>query len=400
MHDFLMPALGADMEKGKLVQWNVQPGARVKPGDVVAVVETQKGAIDVEIFLDGTIEDLVPVGTEMAIGDVMARVRAEGEVAPAASVVPAPRPPQAPRAAAPAATPAPAMASATATATVGRPRASPGARHRAAELHVDLARVHGSGPQGSITQADVEAAAAPVAVPARAARPGGFDPAQMRAAIAAAMGRSKREIPHYYLGQAIDFAAAGHWLDAYNAERPPAERLLPAVLLLKACALALKAVPQLNGFWRDGAVQLSDAVHVGWAVSLRGGGLVAPAVHHADRLGLGELMAELRDLVQRARTGGLRSSELSDPTVTVTSLGERGADSVLAVIYPPQLAVIGFGRIAQRPWVADGGVVARPVLQVSLAADHRASDGHVGAKLLAAIDDALQQPQALERSAP
>jgi pyruvate dehydrogenase E2 component (dihydrolipoamide acetyltransferase) len=384
VQDFRMPALGADMEKGKLLQWRVTPGSRVKPGDVVAVVETQKGAIDVEIFLEGVIQDLVAEGTELPVGGLLAQVRGEGEpagAAPASAPAPAPVVPAAPAVS----VAAPAM-----EVPATRAKASPAARRRAQELGVDLAALPGTGPEGSVSLQDVERAAArPKAVPR------GFDPAQMRAAIAAAMGKSKREIPHYYLAQAIDFAAADRWLAAYNNERAPAERLLAAVLLLKASALALKAVPQLNGFWRDGRAELSDAIHVGWAVSLRGGGLVAPAIHDADRKSLPELMEALRDLVQRARAGGLRSSELTDPTVTVTNLGDRGADSVLGVIYPPQLALIGFGRIAPRPWVVEGQVVARPVVEASVAADHRASDGHVGALWLAALDGALQKPENL-----
>jgi pyruvate dehydrogenase E2 component (dihydrolipoamide acetyltransferase) len=250
---------------------------------------------------------------------------------------------------------------------------------------------------GAVTLADVELAISARAKPAPAARParGGFDPAQMRQAIAAAMSRSKREIPHYYLGTTVDFHAAQTWLESWNASRPPTERLLPAVLLLKATARALVQVPQLNGFYDKGAFRAGAGIHIGWAISLRGGGLVAPALHHADRQSLTELMAALRDLVQRARTGGLRSSELTDPTITVTSLGERGADSVLGVIYPPQVAIIGFGRVSERPWIAGGKVVPRPLVTLSLAADHRASDGHLGGKLLAAIDEALQDPATL-----
>jgi pyruvate dehydrogenase E2 component (dihydrolipoamide acetyltransferase) len=393
MQDFRMPALGADMEQGKLVQWNVQPGSRVKPGDVVAVVETQKGAIDIEIFLEGIIDGLVAPGTELPVGAVLARVRQPGEgpvAAPAAAPAAAARPPPV----APATHAAAAASQPVHAAGAGQVKASPGARRRAQELGVDLAAVHGTGPQDSITLQDVEAAVARPSTRA-APVPHGFDPVQMRAAIGAAMGRSKREIPHYYLVQAVDFGVAEAWLAAYNAERAPAQRLLAAALLLKATALALKAVPQLNGFWREGAAQLSAAIHVGWAISLRGGGLVAPAVHDAERKSLPELMAALRDLVQRARTGGLRSSELADPTVTATSLGDRGADSVHGVIYPPQLALVGFGRIAPRPWVVDGQVVVRPVVNVSLAADHRASDGHLGGQLLAAIDAALQRPDSL-----
>ncbi|SCK28341.1 pyruvate dehydrogenase E2 component (dihydrolipoamide acetyltransferase) [Variovorax sp. HW608] len=369
-----MPALGADMEMGRLVQWRVPAGAHVKPGDTVAVVETQKGAIDVEIFLDGVLEDLVPIGTELPVGAVLAHVRGLGETPGAAAPAPAPR--------------------------AARVRASPAARRRAQELGVDLAAMAASGPDGVIALADVERAAQALRAPVARPAPAGFNPVQMRAAIAAAMGRSKREIPHYYLTQAIDFGAAQQWLAAYNQQREPAERLLAAVLLLKATALALREVPQLNGFWRDGAAQLAQAVHPGWAISLRGGGLVAPALHDADRASLPALMAALRDLVQRARSGGLRSSELSDPTVTITNLGERGSDSVLGVIYPPQLALIGFGRIAPRPWVADGQLVVRPVVQASLAADHRASDGHLGARFLELLDAALQDPAALARSAP
>lgn len=240
------------------------------------------------------------------------------------------------------------------------------------------------------------------AVPARPAEPParsparGFDPARMRAAIAAAMSRSKREIPHYYLLQEMDFGPAADWLARYNAARPPAQRLLPAALLLKATARALAEVPQLNGFHEEGVTRLSQAVHVGWAISLRGGGLVAPAVHDVPSRTIAQAMDALRDLVQRARNGGLRSSELTDPTVTVTNLGERGADGVLGVVYPPQLALIGFGSIAPRPWVHEGQLVVRPTVNVSLAADHRASDGHVGGQLLAAIAAALAQPESLE----
>jgi pyruvate dehydrogenase E2 component (dihydrolipoamide acetyltransferase) len=157
-------------------------------------------------------------------------------------------------------------------------------------------------------------------------------------------------------------------------------------------------VPQLNGFYEQGA-RLSPAIHVGWAISLRGGGLIAPAVHDVPARSIAQAMEALRDLVQRARTGGLRSSELTDATVTVTNLGERGADGVLGVVYPPQLALIGFGRIAPRPWVLQDQLVVRPTLQVSVAADHRASDGHVGGQLLAAIAARLATPDTLEGAA-
>ena len=392
--DFCMPSLGADMESAKVVEWLVKPGSRVKPGDVVAVVETHKGAIDVEIFLDGVIDDLAPLGQQLPVGALLAHVRGAGGGGTAVPARPAP-------VASPPPATAPVTAAATAPVSVARGRVSPAARRRAAEAGVDADSLHGTGVDGAVTLADVELAisaatkAAPAApAPARAGR-GGFDPAQMRQAIAAAMGRSKREIPHYYLGTTVDFHAAQTWLDGWNASRPPAERLLPAVLLLKATARALAQVPQLNGFYGKDGFRAGSGIHIGWAISLRGGGLVAPALHDADRQDLPALMTSLRDLVQRARTGGLKSSELTDPTITVTSLGDRGADSVLGVIYPPQVAIVGFGRVVERPWVVAGSVVPRPLVTLSLAADHRASDGHLGGRLLAAIDGALQDPAKL-----
>ena len=177
--------------------------------------------------------------------------------------------------------------------------------------------------------------------------------------------------------------------------RPVTERLLYGALLLKAVARALREVPELNGTWTDAGPAPASDVHLGVAIALRGGGLVAPALHHADRLDVDELMRRLRDLVARARVGSLRSSELSQPTITVTSLGEQGVDSVFGVIYPPQVAIVGFGKVVERPWSVDGTVVSRPVVSATLAADHRVSDGHRGARFLAAVDRLLQAPERL-----
>ncbi|HXY94300.1 MAG TPA: 2-oxo acid dehydrogenase subunit E2, partial [Acidimicrobiia bacterium] len=219
--------------------------------------------------------------------------------------------------------------------------------------------------------------------------------AATRSAIARLMARSKREIPHYYLTDDIDFSAAQALLTARNEARPVTERLLAAVVLLKATAVAVREVPELNGFWIDDGLRPSDAVHLGVAVALRGGGLIAPAIHHADDRDLDDLMAALRDLVNRARAGTLRASEMSDPTITVTNLGEQGVQAVHGVIYPPQVALVGFGAIAERPWAAGGMIGARPVVTATLAADHRASDGARGAQLLRAIDRHLQEPETL-----
>jgi pyruvate dehydrogenase E2 component (dihydrolipoamide acetyltransferase) len=417
MSDFVMPSLGADMESATVTEWLVKPGARVKKGDVVTVVETHKGAIEVEIFQEGVVSELcVKEGEVVPVGALLARITAPGEApkpsppavpAPPAKVAPAKPleagPPSAPQPAPAQAAPAAPPAKTPPWVESVRAKVTPAARRRAAEIGIDPAGLTGTGIEGSVTLADVELAAAsakpapPVAPPVetpRKARPG-FDPAEMRKAIATAMGRSKREIPHYYLSTTVDLGRALDWLAKFNEKRGPEERVLAAVLLLKASALTLREVPQLSGFWVEDSFRPGPGIHIGWAISLRGGGLVAPAVHDADQKTIVELMAAVRDLIGRARSGGLRSSELTDPTITVTSLGERGAESVIGVIYPPQVAIIGFGRIADRPWVADGRVKKRALVSVSLAADHRASDGHVGGLLLSAIERLLQEPDKL-----
>jgi pyruvate dehydrogenase E2 component (dihydrolipoamide acetyltransferase) len=330
MIEFKLPSLGADMTEGKLLAWHVQPGDHVQRGQVVAVVDTSKAAIDVEIWNEGVVHELrVPVGDKVPVGTVLATLLAPGEVAPEVR----PEVSATPRELVPPATPKLEVAS------------------------------------------DRQAA--------------------MRQAIAAAMSRSKREIPHYYLAETFSLQVALDWLQQRNAGLPITERLLPAVLLLKAVALALKSRPELNGFYLDGQFHPSAAVHTGMAISLRGGGLVAPAIHDAHSKSLEQLMHELADLVKRARAGSLRSSEMMDATITVTNLGEQAVESVFGVIYPPQVALVGFGGIVTRPWVLNGVVRAQPVLCATLAADHRVSDGHQGALFLAELRDLLQQPQML-----
>jgi pyruvate dehydrogenase E2 component (dihydrolipoyllysine-residue acetyltransferase) len=399
MAEFRMPQLGADMAAGTLVEWLKQPGDQVRRGDIVAVVETDKGAIEVEIFETGVLDELrVAPGTKVPVGTVLATLKGEGEAG--ASTSEAAAPPQAPSA--PVVPPAPPVTPRHAPRrSTGRVRISPAAARLALERGVDIGTLAGTGPGGAIRIADVEAAAeAATRAAGPAPVPGTGEPATpaeaMRRAIAAAMGRSKREIPHYYLATTIDMGAALQWLARANEERTVAGRLLYGVLLLKAVALALREYPEFAGFWRDDRFEAAAGIHIGTAVALRGGGLVAPAIHDVDRLSLDELMAALRALVARARAFRLRSSEISDPAITVTSLGEQGVDEVFGVIYPPQVALVGFGRPAARPWVVEPGVIGtRQLLRASLSADHRASDGHRGARFLAAIERLLQEPEKL-----
>jgi pyruvate dehydrogenase E2 component (dihydrolipoamide acetyltransferase) len=390
MAEFLMPTLGADMDAGILVAWKKQPGESIRRGEIIAEVETEKAAVDVESLHTGVVERLlVQPGEKVAVGTVLAIIREEGRPAappagPAAvTVASQPAPPGA--ALRPAVSPSPTAPDA------GRLRISPAARQLAQQLRVEPTSVKGTGPGGAITRDDIERAAKrPPTEEAPASRQ-----ERMRQTIAAAMSRSKREIPHYYLSTTIDMGTALKWLAAENEKRSVPDRLLYGVLLIKAVALALREVPELSGFWKDGLPAPSPAIHVGVAISLRQGGLVAPALQDTDRRTLNDLMAAFRDLVKRARAWTLRSSELSDPTITVTSLGEQGVDSVFGVIYPPQVALVGFGKVVERPWVVQGRVEPRAVMTATLSADHRVSDGHRGGLFLAAIDRLLQHPEDL-----
>lgn len=385
MIEFL-PSLGADMDEGTLLEWQVAPGDAVRRGQVVALVDTAKAAVEIECWQAGRVfELLIRPGDKVPVGTPIATLLEAGE-----SPETAPRHPLATTAQRAAAPPTPMLAPAPAPATTGppgRPRISPAARKRAAELGIDPAALTGTGPQGAVGLEDVEAAAKRAAPIDRQAA--------MRQTIAAAMSRSKREIPHYYLGETVPLAAAMAWLAARNAGRPPEARLLPGVLVLKAVALALREYPQLNGYWVDGSFQAASGIHLGVAVALRRGGLIAPALHDVADKPLDQLMDEMGDLVQRARSGSLRSSELADATLTVTQLGDQGVDSVFGVIYPPQVALVGVGRIAERPWVEEGRLCAVPCAVFSLAADHRVSDGHYGARFLAEVRRRLQTPDDL-----
>ena len=458
-----MPSLGAGMTAGRVIEWYVEPGQTVRKGDVVGLVDTDKGAIEMEIWEDAEIADiLAPPGTKAPVGSPLLALRAPGEKAEpsvpperevATEAAAPPVPPEQERVTdAPepeAAREEPVARGPAVEEAEGRwhrpPRASPAARKRAADLGIDLKRVTGTGPQGAITLADLEQHAepedgpapptspAPTATPVarraaevlgidlegiegtgargaitredveraagkRAPEPAGDEPdrhAAMRRAIAAAIARSKREIPHYYLAHTVPLENALRWLERTNRDRPPKERILQAALYLKAVSIALNEFPELNGFWEDDAFRPAEAVHPGLAISLRGGGLVAPAIHDVDEMSLDAITAAVRDLVQRARAGRLRGSEVTDATVTVTSLGDRGVETVFGVIYPPQVAIVGIGTPVERPWAEDGMIGVRRTAQLTLAADHRASDGHRGGLFLERVGDLLQTPEEL-----
>lgn len=396
MIEFKLPSLGAEMDEGTLIEWKVKPGDTVKKGDVVAVVDTSKSAIDVEIWEPGTVWELaIEPGDKIPVGTVIARLLEPGETNEHAQEEKRKRGVAAAsaRPAAPPTAVAPTSAVLPAAGVDARVRVSPAARKHASELGVDLATVAGTGPQGAITLEDVERAGKSPAAPPKD-RWG-----EMRRAIAAAMARSKREIPHYYLATDIPLSKLGDWLAKRNEGRSVAERTLMAVPMLKAVARALRRYPEFNGYYRDGAFVPGAGIHLGVAISLRQGGLIAPAIRDVDAMGVDDLMRRLADLVARARALTLRSSEMSDATITVTNLGDQGVEIVHGVIYPPQVALVGFGKLTRRPWADDAKVVVEPVVTASLAADHRASDGHRGGLFLAEIARLMQDPAWLDEPA-
>ncbi|MFF3608909.1 2-oxo acid dehydrogenase subunit E2 [Streptomyces sp. NPDC002463] len=443
MAEFTMPSLGADMDEGMLSQWLVHPGDQVMRGDVVAVVETAKSAIEVECFDSGTVEALlVDEGTTVPVGTPLARIGTTAEIRPTespsterqlveslptstplvrrlakdrhvdlaavhgsgpggritradvehAELEPEPAPAPERDMTEPTTRQAKPLYSDNSTAERPAPmrvKSSPLARSLATELGVDLAEVTGTGRGGTVRAEDVRSAAADKGAPRPAV------PEAARSATARLMSRSKREIPHFYLSTTVDMAAALEWMHARNRELPLSARLVPAALTFKAVAMAARKVPELNGHWGDDGFVPAEEVRLGVAVSLRGGGLVAPALAHADTLSVAEVMAALKDLVARARGGRLRASQTADPSLTVTNLGDQGVETVFGVIYPPQVALVGLGRIVERPVAVNGLLGVRPVLTATLSADHRAADGATGARLLTAMDRLLQRPEEL-----
>jgi pyruvate dehydrogenase E2 component (dihydrolipoamide acetyltransferase) len=465
--DFTMPSLGADMEAGTLQEWLVAPGDTVTRGDVIAVVETDKSAVEIECFESGTVGRLlVAPGTRVPVGTPLALIEAattqasshgqatgpeqKRDAAPSvADAFPTGRPLEAEQkaSAAPRTVPAHAEAGPLVRRIAGergvdleavhgtgpggrvtradvervthgaglRLRATPYARRLAAELHIDLATVRGTGQNGAVRGTDVKMEAAhlstdpspaptkpppptPPQVPhpapgrAEAAEP---TTASMRRAIGDLMSRANREIPHYYLATTVDMSATLAWLRARNREVPVGERMLPAALLVKAVAAAAVQVPDLNGYWQDEGFLPGDGVHVGFVVSLRDGGLAAPVVRDAHVLTPEQVMSRLKSLIERARHGRLRGSEITGSTITISSLGDQGVESLYGVIHPPQVALVGFGAVVERPWAEHGMIGVRPVVTATLSADHRASDGAVGARFLNAVDRLLQKPENL-----
>ncbi len=369
-----MPSLGADMESAILMEWLVKEGDKVTKGQVIAEIETSKGVIEIEVFEDGIIEKLlVEEETECKVGTPLAIVGSESKESTAVEVIEEKEIEQM------------------------RLKISPAARKRASELGVDLTKI--TPKDGVIQLSQIESFDTVKTEVHKKVKVKTEKKVQakdgMRQAIAAAMSRSNAEIPHYYLSTSINMTATLEYLEELNKQRSIKTRILPVAMLIRAVVLALKEVPELNGFWQDNSHQISKEIHPGIAIALRKGGLITPALLDAQDLNLDETMNSLSDLISRTRGGKLRSSEMTKQTITITNLGDLGVESVYGVIYPPQLCIIGLGAIIEKPWAVGDTLSVRKVMKATLAGDHRATDGRIGAQFLDKLNKFLQNPQEL-----
>jgi pyruvate dehydrogenase E2 component (dihydrolipoamide acetyltransferase) len=403
MIEFQMPSLGADMEDGTLIEWKKKPGDTVKRGDIIAEVETQKGLIEIEVFDEGTISELlIREGVKVPVGTVMALINPTGITLETKKEIP-------PEKIAVEIQPTEEKIIEKVPVEKFEERnfkASPLAKRIAADNNIDISRIKGTGQDGVITKEDVDNAIAQrdkktnaeektVEEPFEAETEKHSTPIEtIRSAVAAAMSKSNREIPHYYLEKKIDMTNALAWLQIANSQRTLKKRLLPVTLLIKATAKSLIECPDLNAIW-DNGLQPKKDINIGLVVSLRTGGIIVPVIHQVNLKNIDEIMDTLNDIIPRARALRLRSSELSDSTITITNISDGGADSVFGIIYPPQVAIIGFGSILEQPFAENGMIGIRSFVSVTLAGDHRATDGLTGSRFLVSLNKHLQNPELL-----
>jgi pyruvate dehydrogenase E2 component (dihydrolipoamide acetyltransferase) len=403
--EVVMPQMGADMEEGTVVRWIKHEGDSVARGEIIAEIETDKANVEIEAFDAGTFrKTLAAEGDTVAVGTVIAIIAApeddisqyEGAVAatakPAEKKAPAAiEAKPAPAAAAPSEAPVPPRSD-------GRVRASPVARKLAQERGVDLGAIKGSGPDGRIVRRDVEAAAAggaPAKQVAHAAAPGPVTTvamSKMRQTIARRMAQSKREAPHYYITVDIDMTDAERIRHQLN----DAQDVHASVndFILKASAIALARHPIFNSWIVDGEVQQHTQINVCIAIALDDG-LIAPAVLDCGSKSLLDIARASKDLAERAKGGALKADEYLGGTFTISNLGPYNVETLIAIIQPPQTAILGVGAVQPMAVVRDGQIGVAPLMKAALSADHRVTDGAQGAKFLNEIRELLEKPVAL-----
>jgi pyruvate dehydrogenase E2 component (dihydrolipoamide acetyltransferase) len=420
--EILMPALSPTMEEGKLAKWHVKEGDKVRSGDVIAEIETDKATMEVEAVDEGTIGRLlIAEGTEgVAVNKPIATLLEEGEKADAA---PAPKKAEAPKKEAtkqdtphpmPAASISPSKGEVIRSNTSSRVFASPLAKRIAADKGVDLAQIKGSGPHGRIVKADVEQAkgggvAAPRAA-TQSSEPGsGIDPRAyyekdsyievpldgMRKTIARRLTQAKQQIPHYYLTvdcELDELMAVRKQLNESQAEQ--GVKLSVNDFVIRAAALALVKVPEANASFAGNALLMHKHADIGIAVALEGG-LITPLIRHAESKGLAEISAEAKSLAERAKAKKLKPSEYEGGSFSISNLGMFGIKNFTAVINPPQAAILAVGRGEERAVVKKGKLEIATVMTVTLSCDHRVIDGALGARLLEAFKAYIEYPPSM-----
>jgi pyruvate dehydrogenase E2 component (dihydrolipoamide acetyltransferase) len=452
MAEVTMPRLSDTMEEGTIASWLKKPGEQVNKGDVIAQIETDKATMDLTVFEAGTLQEiLAPEGTTVPIGKPVARIgsgpAASKSAAPAEGAAPsaeqaappaaeetgaeAPSTEQARENVAEAAEPteSPARQEQRPTTTEpssetsrpaaaetpprdgeaadGKVRASPMARHIAAEHGLDLARITGSGPQGRVIRADVEAALSapsrqeaprPAAepAPAAAAAPGADDErvslSQMRRTIARRMAESTRTIPHFFLTTTVDATEMASLRKQINQQTAEAGiKITVNDMVVKAAALAIRQVPEVNVSFAEDSLIRHKRVNIGVAVATERG-LIVPVVRDADQKSLGQVARETRELAERANAGKLQPPDYSGGTFTVSNLGMFGIEHFNAVINPPEAAILAVGAITREPAEYQGQIVLRDRMKLTLSVDHRALDGAIGARYLQALKALLEKP--------
>ncbi|HXB03434.1 MAG TPA: dihydrolipoamide acetyltransferase family protein [Candidatus Angelobacter sp.] len=426
-----MPKLSDTMEEGTIVEWKKKSGDPVKKGEVIAEVESDKATFDLESESDGVLDIIVPQGVPAKIGAPIARIGAPGE-APAAKPEPkeaapkveapkevakeaakaekpkaeapaAPLPPSSK----PAAQPAPATQDGNGAAAAGTEvKASPLAKRLAAELGVDLAMVQGSGPDGRIVKEDVQAAAAGKTAPQRAPaptiqRPSGPDvevvePTRMQATIARRMAEAKATVPEFTVTVEARVDLAVSMRQQLKDSVPGADKVTMTDFLVRACALALRKFPEVNSSWVDGKFQRKRRISIGLAVApSQGMGLLVPVVHDADLKDLIQISIESRQVIERARSGRPAEGDLSGATFSISNLGMYGVDEFVAIINPPEAAILAVGTIKEVPVVDAGRVVPGKVMRMTLSVDHRVFYGATAAQFMAEVKRLIENPVTL-----
>ncbi len=361
--EFAMPTLGADMDYGRIVSWLIKPGDKVTKGQLVAEVETPKSNIEIESFSDGILQEIhIPEGQKVKVGIPIALFEIEGTAKEVKEV----------------------------ESTTKKFKLSPRAKKLCRDNNISkeaLAKIN----KLVISGEDIETLLKETSMPRQEINK--ID--QRQQIIAHLMEKSKQTIPHFFVEKEINLDVALSWMHKENEERKIEERYIPAVLFIKALALALKKYPKFNGIYANNTFTPSENINLGIIISLRTGGLIAPAIEQVDKKSLDQLMQEFRDLVARARAEKLKATEMQSSTICLTNLGDQGADRVLGIIYPPQVAIIGTGAILEQVKMVQNKVKNVSVCNWSLSADHRVTDAHQASLFLNKINTVLQNPEKL-----